>query len=505
MNIISPITLLIVPIIGSIVILIYPYLLKAEVNTNEVSSNLLSLSALRQNFWAAQEQSKHSYIKGHTQSVAEPNTPYGSSARAIKIIAIFTSLLNFIISIIFWVEFDSSYLGYQFVSTVSPLGLEFIQFNFGIDGISLFFVLLTTFITPIALLSSHNDIEKNLKFYLVSMLLLETLQIAVFVVLDLLLFYIFFESVLIPLFLIIGVWGASAAKVRAAFLLFLYTLFGSLFMLLAIIQIYNYLGATDFALLSVSEISLEYQKLLWLAFFLAFAIKTPLWPFTGWLFRAHVEAPLSGSVILAAVILKLATYAYLRIMISFLPDATHFYSPLLQGICIITLIYASLSALRSHDSKALVALSSISHCALIVLGLFSNSIIGIEGAIIVSLAHGWVSPALFIIVGGIIYNRTHSRVIPYIRGLSTYMPLLGILFLIFALANASIPLTTGWIGEQMALIGLFDRSPLIGALGASSIFLTACYSIYLYNRLMFGKYSEHLKPLLDLDRREFIN
>jgi len=191
-------------------------------------------------------------------------------------------------------------------------------------------------------------------------------------------------------------------------------------------------------------------------------------------------------------------------MISFLPDATHFYNPLLQGFCIITLIYASLSALRSHDSKALVALSSISHCALIVLGLFSNTIIGIEGGILVSLGHGFISPALFIIVGGIIYNRTHSRVIQYIRGLTNYMPLLSIFFLIFALANASIPLTTGWVGEQMTLIGLFERSPVIGALGALSIFLTACYSIFLYNRLMFGKFSEHLQPLLDIDRREFI-
>lgn len=229
-----------------------------------------------------------------------------------------------------------------------------------------------------------------------------------------------------------------------------------------------------------------------------------MWPFTGWLFRAHVEAPLSGSVILAAVILKLATYAYLRIMISFLPDATHFYNPLLQGICIITLIYASLSALRSHDSKALVALSSISHCALIVLGLFSNTIIGIEGGILVSLAHGFVSPALFIIVGGCLYVRLHSRVIQYIRGITTYMPVLSIIFLIFILANASIPLTAGWVGEQMALIGIFDRSPLIGVVGASSIFLTACYSVFLYNRLSFGAYSEHLKPLKDIDRREFI-
>lgn len=480
MSFINPLTLLIVPLIGSLIIASFP---NKEVN-NEVIKNIDSF-------------------------LLQANTKDKKNS-ILKKIAILTSLINFVISIVLWIQFDSSYVGYQFVTSLVPSAfsttatVEFIQLNLGIDGISLFFVLLTTFITPVALLSSHNDIEKNLKFYLVSILLLETLQIAVFVVLDLLLFYIFFESVLIPLFFIVGVWGASAAKVRAAFLLFLYTLFGSLFMLLAIIQIYSYLGATDFGLLSVSEISLENQKFLWLAFFLAFAIKTPLWPFTGWLFRAHVEAPLSGSVILAAVILKLATYAYLRIMISFLPDATHFYSPLLQGICIITLIYASLSALRSHDSKALVALSSISHCALIVLGLFSNSIIGIEGGILVSLGHGFISPALFIIVGGIIYNRTHSRIIQYIRGLTTYMPLLAIFFLIFALANASIPLTAGWVGEQMTLIGLFERSPIIGALGALSIFLTACYSIFLYNRMMFGVYSEHLKPLLDIDRREFV-
>lgn len=517
-NIINPLTLLIIPLIGSLIILSYPLFI-------ENSKRNYSMNSLRQTTINtlsdvdSKEDTTLSFLlnkrdknpelinnngAGTTKALAEIiETPLIEKQNSnLKKIAIITSLINFIISLILWIKFDNQYMGYQFITSISSL--EFIQLNLGVDGISLFFVLLTTFITPIALLASHNDIEKNLRFYLVSILLLETLQIAVFVVLDLLLFYIFFESVLIPLFFIVGVWGASAAKVRAAFLLFLYTLFGSLFMLLAIIKVYSYLGATDFALISVSEINLEYQKILWLAFFLAFAIKTPLWPFTGWLFRAHVEAPLSGSVILAAVILKLATYAYLRIMISFLPDATHFYSPLLQGICIITLIYASLSALRSHDSKALVALSSISHCALIVLGLFSNTIIGIEGGILVSLAHGYISPALFIIVGGIIYTRTHTRVIQYIRGLTTYMPLLSIFFLVFVLANASIPLTTGWIGEQMTLIGLFERSPIIGVLGATSIFLTACYSIFLYNRLMLGNYSQHLKPLLDIDRREFI-
>lgn len=213
---------------------------------------------------------------------------------------------------------------------------------------------------------------------------------------------------------------------------------------------------------------------------------------------------MSGSVILAAIILKLATYAYLRILIGFLPDATQYFTPFVQGLCVITLIYASLSALRSHDAKALVALSSVAHCAVIVLGLFSNSVIGIEGALFLGIAHGFVSPALFICVGGIIYTRTHSRMIPYMRGLTVYMPIFSIFFLIFTLANASIPLTAGWVAEQMTLIGLFSQSPIIAVFGATSIFLTACYSVFMYNRIMFGQYSSYLKPLKDIDRREFV-
>ena len=500
-NLINPLTLLIIPLLGSIVILIYPTRtslqdifnnnLKTQKESVTLKLDSLSLTS------TIQEMGNTTINPFPINTLTVENKEI-----TLKKIALITSFINLLLSILMWIQFDPNYIGYQFVTEFDKIG--FLQLNFGVDGISLYFILLTTLITPIALLSSHNEITKNLKFYLVCILLLETLQIAVFVSLDLLLFYVFFESVLIPLFLIIGVWGASEAKTRAAFLLFLYTLFGSLWMLLAILYIYSQLGSTDFTLLSVTEISLESQKVLWLAFFIAFAIKTPLWPFTGWLFRAHVEAPLSGSVILAAVILKLATYAYLRILISFLPDASHFYGPLVQGICIITLIYASLSALRSHDSKALVALSSISHCALIVLGLFSNTVIGIEGALILSLAHGFVSPALFICVGGIIYVRLHTRIIPYIRGLTTYMPVFAILFLIFTLSNASIPLTAGWVGEQLCLIGIFDRSPVVSALGATSIFLTACYSVFLFNRLSFGAYSQYLKPIKDLDRREFI-
>jgi NADH-ubiquinone oxidoreductase chain 4 len=516
MNIISPLTLLIIPLIGSIIILLNsenksPYL--NSLITDPFSTSTSSLPPFKPVNGGIKEKAIEGENNGKVYDVlmnGKYNLSLFQSSKYkriyLKQIALITSLINLIISIIMWIQFDSNYIGYQFL-TIDLATVDtnsFLQFNLGVDGISIYFVLLTTFITPIALLSSHNDIEKNLKFYLISILLLETLQIAVFVSLDLLLFYVFFESVLIPLFLIIGVWGASEARVRAAYLLFLYTLFGSLFMLLAIAKIYSELGSTDFSLLSISEINLESQKWLWLGFFIAFAIKTPLWPWTGWLFRAHVEAPLSGSVILAAVILKLATYAYLRILISFLPDATHFFSPLVQGICIITLIYASLSALRTHDSKALVALSSISHCALIVLGLFSNTVIGIEGGILLGLAHGFVSPALFICVGGVLYVRFHTRVIPYLRGITTYMPIFSILFLFFTLANASIPLTAGWVGEQMSLIGVFERSPIAGALGATSIFLTACYSMFLYNRVAFGQYSSYIKPIKDLDRREFI-
>nr|YP_010879590.1 NADH dehydrogenase subunit 4 [Heterobasidion annosum]WHL55360.1 NADH dehydrogenase subunit 4 [Heterobasidion annosum] len=420
----------------------------------------------------------------------------------MKNIALTTSIINFICSLYIWIEFDSSTTQYQFVYEFDQFSLY--HFNLGIDGISLYFVLLTTFVSPIAILSNYNTITKNLKFFLISFLLLETLQIGVFVVLDLLLFYIFFESVLPILFIIILLYGSGEDRIRSALLFFLYTLAGSLFMLLAILQIYNYVGSSDFQLISLSEISLDSQKILWLAFFVALAVKTPLWPFTGWLYRAHADSPLAGSILLAATILKFATYGYLRVLINFLPDATNYFSPLIQTIAIITLIYASLATIIQQDTKALIAYSSICHMAVVLLGLFSNNIQGIEGAILLSLAHGFVSPALFICVGGVIYERTGTRIIHYIRGLATYMPCFTILFLLFTLANTGIPLTLNFLGEQLALIGIWERSPIISALGATGIVLSACYSIYLYNRISYGVYSPHLKPLKDLSRREFI-
>nr|YP_010384634.1 NADH dehydrogenase subunit 4 [Russula rosea]UHA57033.1 NADH dehydrogenase subunit 4 [Russula rosea] len=421
--------------------------------------------------------------------------------KRMKRITLITMLINFIISIYIWLEFDSSTSQYQFVHEF--INLSYCHLNIGIDGISLYFVLLTTFISPIAILSNYNNINNNLKYFLISFLLLETLQIGVFVVLDLILFYIFFESVLPILFLIIIIYGSGEARIRSALLFFLYTLAGSLFMLLAILQIYSYVGSTDFQIISLSEINLDSQKILWLGFFLAFAVKTPLWPLTGWLYRAHADSPLAGSILLAATILKFATYGYLRVLINFLPDATNYFSPLVQTIAIITLIYASLATIIQQDTKALIAYSSIAHMSIVILGLFSNTIQGIEGAILLALAHGFVSPALFICVGGVIYDRTGTRIIHYVRGLVTYMPVFSIFFFIFTLSNTGIPLTLNFLGEQLSLIGIWERSPLIAIFGASGIILSAIYSIYLYNRISYGIYSPHLKPIKDISRREF--
>jgi NADH-ubiquinone oxidoreductase chain 4 len=362
-----------------------------------------------------------------------------NQTKKIKKIALTTSLINLFISLFIWYQFDSNTTQYQFVSEFNQL--NFCHLNFGVDGLSLYFVLLTTFITPIALLSNYTNINKNIKLFLISFLLLESLQICAFVSLDLLLFYIFFESVLPILFIIILIFGHGEDRFRSAFLLFLYTLAGSLPMLLCILTIYNYIGSTDFQLISLFEISLETQKILWLGFFIAFAVKTPLYPFIIWLPKAHSDSPLAGSIILAATILKLATYGYIRVLINFFPDATYYFSPLIQTIAVITIIYASLSTIIQQDTKRLIAYSSVAHMGVLVLGLFSNTIQGIEGAILLGIAHGFVSPALFICVGGIIYDRTGKRIISYIRGLAIYMPVFTIFFFIFTLCNTGIPLS----------------------------------------------------------------
>jgi len=420
----------------------------------------------------------------------------------MKNLALIVSLINLFISILMWVEFDASTTQYQFVYEFNQL--NFFHFNVGIDGISLYFVLLTTFVTPIALLSNYTNIHNNLKYFLISFLMLETLQIFAFVSLDLLLFYVFFESILPIIFIIIVIFGHGENRFRSAFLLFLYTLAGSLPMLICILYIYSNLGSTDFQLISLSEINLNSQKWLWLGFFIAFAVKTPLYPFTIWLPKAHADSVLAGSILLAATILKLATYGMLRVLVNFLPDATNYFSPLLQSIAVITIIYASFATIIQQDTKKLIAYSSICHMGVVVLGIGSNTLQGIEGAILLAIAHGFVSPALFICVGGIIYDRTGTRIINYLRGLVLYMPVFTILFFIFTLANTGIPLSLNFLGEILSLIGIFQRNPIIAVLGAVGIVLSACYSIFLYNRISYGSFSPHLKPIKDINRREFM-
>lgn len=419
----------------------------------------------------------------------------------MKQISLGSTLLTFLLSLVLWGEFDNNDIHFQFVQEYNAL--YFFQFNLGIDGISLFFVLLTTLIIPICLLCSWNNITEGLKHFLIAFLLLETLLIAVFVVLDLLLFYVFFESVLPPLFIIIGVWGHGINKIRASFLLFLYTLFGSLFMLLSILVMYYIVGNSSFQLLFLTDLSIETQKILWLGFFLALAIKTPLLPFHIWLYRAHAEAPLAGSVLLAGVILKMATYGYIRVLITILPEATYYFTPFVQTICVITIIYSSLTTLRQNDIKALVAYSSVAHMGFVVLGLFSNTIQGIEGAILLSIAHGLVSPALFICVGGVLYDRYHTRLIKYYRGLTLTMPLFSTILFIFILGNISVPLSANFIGEFMVLLGSFQKNPVITVFACSGMVLGACYSIWLYNRISFGSQSPFLSITQDLNKREF--
>lgn len=425
-----------------------------------------------------------------------------NNSTRIKQIRLTRSVINFRLSIVLWGEFDASSSQYQFVQEFNQL--SFCHFNLGVDGISLYFVLLTTFIIPVCILSNWDSIKSNVKYFLIAFLLIETLLIAVFVVLDLMLFYIFFESVLVPMFLVVGIWGGSETRIRASFLLFLYTLIGSLFMLLAIIVIYYNLGTTDFTIISLRDISLDAQKILWLAFFLSFRVKTPLFPVHMWLPRAHREAPLRGSILLAGIFLKLRCYGFLRISIGFLPDATSYFSPLAQTVAVITVIYSSLATIRQTDFKAMIRYSSIGHMGIVTLGLFSNTIIGIEGAILLAIRHGFVSPALFTLVGGVLYDRFHTRTIRYYRGLTTLIPLFSFIFFLFICFNIGVPLSLNWLGEALSLTGIFQRSPVRGVLGATSIVLSACYSIFLYNRLRFGRYSQYLSYTIDITRREFI-
>ena len=421
----------------------------------------------------------------------------------IKTIGLITSIINLCLSLVIFILFDFSSNQFQFVQEYHEVSS--FDFYLGLDGLSLYFVLLTTIITPIALLSNWKSIKDNVKSYVIIILLLETLLLAVFLVLDILLFYIFFESILPPLFLLIGLFGSSN-KVRASFYLFLYTLLGSLFLLLSILGMSSIMGTTDFDALYKTNFNYSTQLFLFYGIFIAFAVKTPTIFLNTWLLKAHVESPLSGSIILAAIVLKLSLYGIFRLILPLLPKASIEYTYIIYLIGVITIIYASFSTLRTIDVKELIAYSSVSHAAVYLIGVFSNTIQGIEGGIILGLAHGFVSSGLFICAGGVLYDRSGTRLISFYRGMTQIMPIFSILFFILSLGNCGVPLTLNFVGEFMSLYGVFERLPLLGVFASFSIIFSAAYTIYMYNRIAFGgsfsKFFEH-DNVIDVNRREF--
>ena len=420
----------------------------------------------------------------------------------IKMVALTTSIINLLLSLIIFILFDFSSNLFQFVQEYHEISSY--EFYLGVDGLSIYFVLLTTMIMPIVLLSNWRSIGENVRSYVIIVLLLETLLLAVFLVLDILLFYIFFESILPPLFLLIGLFGSSN-KVRASFYLFLYTLFGSLFLLLSILTMSSIMGITDFDGLYKTNFNYSTQLLLFLGIFFAFAVKTPTIFLNSWLLKAHVESPLGGSIILAGIVLKLSLYGIFRLILPLLPKVSLDYTYIVYLIGVITIIYASFSTLRTIDIKELIAYSSVSHAAVYLLGVFSNTIQGIEGGITLGLAHGFVSSGLFICAGGVLYDRSSTRLITFYRGIAQIMPLFSILFFILCLGNCGTPLTLNFIGEFLSLYGIFERLPLLGLLASSSIIFSAAYTIYMFNRIAFaGSYSKFfIYNIPDLNKREF--
>jgi NADH-ubiquinone oxidoreductase chain 4 len=422
--------------------------------------------------------------------------------KRIKTIALSTSVVNLFISLIIFILYDFSSNQFQFVQEYHEI--SYFDFYLGLDGLSIYFVMLTAIISPVALLSNWNSISENVRSYVIIILLLETLLLAVFLVLDILLFYIFFESILPPLFVLIGIFGSSN-KVRASFYLFLYTLFGSLFLLLSILAMSSIMGTTDFDALYKTNFNYSTQLFLFYGIFIAFAVKTPTIFLNTWLLKAHVESPLGGSIILAAIVLKLSLYGIFRLILPLLPKASLDYTYIIYLIGVITIIYASFSTLRTIDVKELIAYSSVSHAAVYLIGVFSNTIQGIEGGIALGLAHGFVSSGLFICAGGVLYDRSGTRLISYYRGIAQVMPLFSILFFILSLGNCGVPLTLNFVGEFMSLYGVFERLPLLGVFASSSIIFSAAYTIYMFNRIAFGgSFSKFFEAnISDVNKREF--
>ena len=412
-------------------------------------------------------------------------------------LSLFTSIATFLLSLFIWYSFDRNSAEFQFVEEQSWIN-DFIKFKLGIDGISILFIVLTAFITPICVISCINSVKVRIKEFLIAILILETFMLGVFCSLDLVIFYLFFEAGLIPMFLIIGVWGGPK-RVYSAFKFFLYTLLGSVLMLVAIIVIYWITGTTDITQIYEIKIPKEYQNILWLAFFSSFAVKMPMWPVHTWLPDAHVEAPTAGSVILAAILLKMAGYGFLRFSIPMFPIASDFFTPLIYSLSIIAIIYTSLVALMQEDMKKLIAYSSVAHMGYVTLGIFTFTKQGLEGSIFQMISHGLISAALFLCVG-VLYDRLHSRLISTYGGVVNYLPKYSLFFLIFALAGLGLPGTSGFLGEFLVLTGTFQKSYLVAMLATFGVILGAAYMLWLTKRVIFGKaQNEGVKNLKDIN------
>ncbi len=420
-----------------------------------------------------------------------------SNARYAALIA---TVATFILALIAWGRFDSANPGFQMVETHGWVS-DAIKFKLGVDGFSFPFVVLTAFLMPFCILASWTSVEKRVREYMVAFLILETLMIGVFVALDLVLFYLFFEAGLIPMFLIIGIWGGKR-RVYASYKFFLYTLLGSVLMLLALMAMYWNAGTTDIPTLLTHHFPVSMQPWLWLAFFASFAVKMPMWPVHTWLPDAHVEAPTAGSVILAAILLKMGGYGFIRFSIPMFPDASAMFAPLVFALSVIAIVYTSLVALMQEDMKKLIAYSSVAHMGFVTMGLFTLTAQGIQGAMFQMVSHGLVSGALFLCVG-VIYDRMHTREIAAYGGLVNRMPLYAVVFMIFTMANVGLPGTSGFVGEFLTLLGAFKANPWVAFIATSGVILSAAYALWLYRRVVFGELVKpELKAITDLNGRE---
>jgi NADH-quinone oxidoreductase subunit M len=420
-----------------------------------------------------------------------------------KIIALNFAALPFLIFILIWGGFKKSVGSFQFITKLLWIPLLNLNVTLGIDGISLFFLLLSSLLIPLCILISWNSIQFNLKEYLAFFLIIEFFLIGVFCVLDILMFYIFFESTLIPMFLIIGIWGSRERKIWASFYFFLYTLLGSVIMLLSILYVYNQVGSTDYEVLLTFSFSNLEQKILWFSFFLAFAAKVPMMPVHLWLPEAHVEAPTAGSVILAGVLLKLGTYGFIRFSLPLFPEASFYFAPFVYTVSLIGIVYASFTAIRQTDFKRIIAYTSVAHMNVVMLGIFSFNNIGVEGALLQSLSHGFVASALFVIIG-VVYERYKTRLVKYYGGLVHTMPLYISMFLFFTMANIGFPGTSGFIGEFLIFAGSFKVNSSVTFFGAIGMVLGGCYALWLFNRIAYGNLkSLYIKNTLDINKREF--